>query len=212
MQNAEKVEQIARAAIRRWVRMVLHEQGWSAEEWAKRASTSATNITRILALEEFSLPNTDTLARLVRAAGSQPDLLGRPLEPHVSTVPLLAHTQVAQMLRLESTGRIAFLQRMREEFPAQQILFRPSRSGFAVEIETNSLQGRRVGKHDIAIIEPDDFGPGSSGAAVGAIVAGKISAWLFYPPLLVPASEEYDPVALKDIKMLGRIVQAIRRF
>src|SRR5262252_465092 len=87
----------ARVAIRKWVRTVLEETGWSAEEWARKATTSPTNITRILAAEQFSLPNADTLVKLAHAAGSQPDLVGRKAVPAAAkTVPLLDREQALQ--------------------------------------------------------------------------------------------------------------------
>ena len=43
-----------------------------------------------------------------------------------------------------------------------------------------------------------------------AIVAGKLSAWLWYPPLLVPSHEDEDPVAIKNATILGRVLQLQR--
>ena len=110
MRRSDGVEDGTRASIRRWIRTVLQEQGWSAEEWARRAGTSPTNITRILAVEDFSLPNADTLARLAIAAGSQPDLTSRKGKegPH-NTVPLLDRQQVLDYLNLPASQRVAYL-------------------------------------------------------------------------------------------------------
>ena len=211
MRRSDGVEDGTRASIRRWIRTVLQEQDWSAEEWARRADTSPTNITRILAVEDFSLPNADTLARLATAAGSQPDLTSRKGKegPH-NTVPLLDRQQVLDYLNLPASQRVAYLAKMREEHPSLQILFRPSVTAFATKLETNSLSGRRIMKGDIVIIEPSDFGPGNLGVVIAALVGGKISAWLWYPPMLVPASDEDDPVPVKEAKMLGRVLQLIR--
>jgi transcriptional regulator with XRE-family HTH domain len=67
-----------RQQIVEWMLAVMRERDWSAERWAALAGTSPTNITRLISGGE-SLPTTATLAKLARAAGSQPSLLGRPL-------------------------------------------------------------------------------------------------------------------------------------
>ena len=73
----DHVERQTRIAIRVWLQNVLLENEWSAEEWARRAGTSATNITRPLSPSCKILPTVITVAKLARAAGSQPDLLAR---------------------------------------------------------------------------------------------------------------------------------------
>lgn len=64
-----------RNAVRVWMRQTLKETGLSAEEWARRASTSATNITRVLSPTSKITPNLATVARLARVVGSAPSLL-----------------------------------------------------------------------------------------------------------------------------------------
>lgn len=64
-----------RNAVRVWMRQTLSERQWSAEEWARRAATSATNITRVLDPTSKIIPKFATVARLARAAGSSPDML-----------------------------------------------------------------------------------------------------------------------------------------
>ena len=66
---------MARRIVRAWMRSVLEDKGWSANEWAKAASTSSTNITRMLG-PKGNVPNVETLMKLARVAGSQPNLIG----------------------------------------------------------------------------------------------------------------------------------------
>jgi hypothetical protein len=42
-------------------------------------------------------------------------------------------------------------------------------------------------------------------------VRRRIGAWLWYPPLLVPAHESDDPVPIKDAVILGRVLQLTRQ-
>ncbi len=50
--------------IRHWMQAVLQETGWSAAEWARRANTSPSNITRLLARDDASIPRIETLLKL----------------------------------------------------------------------------------------------------------------------------------------------------
>jgi SOS-response transcriptional repressor LexA len=199
-------------SVRRWVRTVMHEQGWSAEEWARRAATTPTNITRILSTDK-SLPNADTLARLARVAGSQPDLVGTGDKgsPGRGSVPLLDRDQVMTLISKTGRERTAFLEGLRRELVNMQVLFRPSATGFAVRIETDSLRGRGLLKDDVVVVQPSDFSGEDHGTIATAVVRRRIGAWLWYPPLLVPAHESDDPVPIKDAVILGRVLQLTRQ-
>lgn len=71
----------ARNAVRVWLRQVMEEKNWSANEWGLMAKTSPTNITRMLSPTAKSVPSVDTICKLAMVAGSQPNLLpGRPAE------------------------------------------------------------------------------------------------------------------------------------
>ena len=67
------------AHIAKWMHGVMGEQGWSASEWSRQASTSPTNITRFLkAMAEGSkivhVPSSTTIAKLARVAGYGPEM------------------------------------------------------------------------------------------------------------------------------------------
>lgn len=64
----------ARNSVRVWMRQVLEEHGWSANEWALQAGTSPTNITRMLSPISKTVPSIDTISKLAMVAGSQPAL------------------------------------------------------------------------------------------------------------------------------------------
>ena len=60
--------------IRVWMRQVLDKNGWTAREWATKANTSPTNITRFLNNQHDYLPSLTTIAKLSDVAGTQPNL------------------------------------------------------------------------------------------------------------------------------------------
>ena len=213
MDHSAAIEEQIKQSVQRWVRTVMQQQSWSAEEWARQASTTATNITRILSPDNTSLPNADTLGRLARAAGSQPDLIGKPLngvQSELPSVPLLDHAQVLKLIQLTGKARAEFLQRAHKERPNMQILTRRSTTAYAFTLESDALRGRGLLKGDVLVVEPHDFSGHDVGGLAAAIVAGKLSAWLWYPPLLVPSHEAEDPVAIKNAKILGRVLQLQR--
>jgi len=205
------VQEQVQQSVRRWVRTVMHQQSWSAEEWARRAATTPTNITRILS-SDSSLPNAATLARLARVAGSQPDLIGTGHKPaNDDGVPLLDHDQVMALARLSGRERAAFVERLRGEAVNMCVLYRPSATGFAATIETDALRGRGVLKDDIMVIEPSDFTGEDGGAIIAAVVERQVGPWLWYPPVLVPAHEDFSTEPITRAKILGRVVQLIRQ-
>ena len=63
------------------------------------------------------------------------------------------------MTLISKTGRerTAFLEGLRRELVNMQVLFRPSATGFAVRIETDSLRGRGLLKDDVVVVQPSDF-------------------------------------------------------
>ena len=212
MDHSAAIEEQIKQSVQRWVRTVMQQQSWSAEEWARQASTTPTNITRILA-DNSSLPNADTLGRLARAAGSQPDLIGKPrvgVQSEFPSVPLLDHAQVLKLIQLSGKERTEFLQRAHKERPNMPILTRPSTTAYAFTLESDALRGRGLMKGDVLVVEPHDFSGHDVGGIAAAIVAGKLSAWLWFPPLLVPSHETEDPVAIKNAKILGRVLQLQR--
>ena len=66
--------EFARNAVRVWMRSVMADRNWSANEWATAAGTSPTNITRVLAPNSSIVPSIDTIGKLAQVAGSQPAL------------------------------------------------------------------------------------------------------------------------------------------
>lgn len=68
-------KRMARNFVRAWMRAVLEDKGWTANEWAVAAKTSPTNITRMIN-GDGSVPTVDTIMKLARIAGSQPNMMG----------------------------------------------------------------------------------------------------------------------------------------
>lgn len=67
-------KRMARNFVRAWMRSVLEDKGWTANEWAVAAGTSPTNITRLLS-GEGSVPTVETIMKLARIARTQPNMI-----------------------------------------------------------------------------------------------------------------------------------------
>lgn len=66
-----------------WMRAVMAATGWSAAAWAKRAGTSASNLTRMVASPDLAaVPRADTLAKLARAVPESADIASPSLVRH----------------------------------------------------------------------------------------------------------------------------------
>jgi hypothetical protein len=73
--NPKTEDKLTRNAVRVWMRKTLADTGMTAEEWARMARTSGTNITRVLDPTSSTVPNLTTIARLARVVGTQPSLV-----------------------------------------------------------------------------------------------------------------------------------------
>lgn len=96
-----------RRAIKVWMRDVMQQKGWTANEWARRAGTSATNVTRFLSPTSGIVPSAATIVKLSRAAGTQPSLgylVDRIMLAACFVVSLHAHMVTARAMG-ESDGR-----------------------------------------------------------------------------------------------------------
>ena len=72
------VDKMTHAIVAEWMRDVMATHGWTARHWAELAETSHSNIIRVMSPAKGSepvMPRLDTLGRLARIAGSQPNLL-----------------------------------------------------------------------------------------------------------------------------------------
>jgi len=101
MQESD-VEELERRAIRVWMRTVMSSQGWSANEWAVKANTSPTNITRFLNSDATYIPTSRTLGKLAFVAGSNPQLINKGQEGGLIKYPVKnADGETVDMLAVE---------------------------------------------------------------------------------------------------------------
>ena len=82
----------AHRAVVVWMKDVMRDSGWSPQEWARRAKTTPTNITRVIDPTSKIVPGLATIHKLAMVAGSQPNLVPqnpapRDPQPQVAAAP-----------------------------------------------------------------------------------------------------------------------------
>lgn len=188
-------EKITRNAVRVWMRQVMEEKNWNASEWARRAGTSPTNITRVLSPTSEIIPTSATLAKLARAAGSQPNLG--------------AYQRIAA--RFVVLRILDCLMTVDEE----QTIIAPvdlSEDAFAVRVTTDMMSGAGIMVDDIVFCEPTDRVTPTEGRIVVAHRKGIGFIGKFMPPWLVfQSTTAHAPQPLKGLEIVGVCVAATRR-
>lgn len=203
-----------RRAIRVWMREVLAMKDWSANEWAKRAGTSPTNITRVLAPTSKIIPSAATISKLARVAGSQPKL-----NPHSELqaqrawqVPLVAARVLSGFSPRQLWDYV-----MSSSAAVQSIAVDGPIDGPALvtDVPTLGMAARGIVPGDRILIEKvhaKDLRPGhvvlfyhDSRAKIGEWQGSLI---VFYPS--VAGDPEFNPIRTTDIEIYGRVRRLIR--
>lgn len=202
-----------RLRLRGWMRETLDRHGWSADEWARRAGTSSTNLTRLLnGTGHCSLPNTETLAKLAKVANSQPKLIDTDRVP-VYYLPVLDANDVETILGLGHTQQEDFLTSLKLEHTQVASVRRRSLRAFGVKIDTESMNAKGLLAGDVAIVEPADLVPPTNGALVAVLSEGLVGGYIYQPPFYLPASTlPFAPLMMDAAELIGRIMQIERLF
>ena len=203
-----------RRRVVNWMRSVMVARDWSAEEWARRAETSPTNITRLLASPKgASLPTTETLGKLAVVAGSQPAFIAYDAGPiGFWTVAVLTRKQAMQVISVGAGMQKELLRGMAEQGETVRVAYDPSDRAFAVRVELMSTDARGIFAGDLVVLEPFERASTKGPTLVAAVYADHIGVWLYEPPFLVPQSTDQGlrPVAIAAARILGRCVHLTR--
>jgi SOS-response transcriptional repressor LexA len=200
-------------ALRVWMRDVMRQKGWTAAEWARRAGTSPTNITRVLAPANVIVPKSSTLALLAEAAGSQPRLA-------YNSMPSETPAVFVQLLTLEELNSISasnlWTRQMTIKGHARAQIDRPVLGpAFVTAIEDHSMEARGLFAGDRVLVEkPTDI---KAGDIILARVRGRVTVAEYRPPLVMfrPSAMLIDhpqmqPVPQTEAEILGRVTRLIR--
>ena len=180
-----------RRAIRVWLRQTMKEKGMSANEWATKAGTSPTNITRFLNSDTKFIPSSRTISKLSKVVGTQPGLVN-PTEGE--RLPVKDQSgAVVDMIIDPKLGKVeAYKLGMWTGFGAGGIM---SYTTIIVDVDAKPTHG------DVVAFEDEE-----NGILVGQIVDKHI--------IFKPADWGFsqDPPKIADVKMIGKVVQAINSY
>ena len=203
------VDSDARQRIAAWMTEVMQSQGWTAKDWATRADTSPSNITRFMSkiTEGKHVPSPGTIEKLAQAAGSAPQLFSWSIDSDRS-VPLLSPARAldhVQALRQTRGKNVTATSKKKVSVPGDV----PDRA-FAITLSGNTMSGAGILDSDVAIIDPA-LKP-SEGSVV--VVLGKgAQAYRMTGKMLMPQSVEVvQGLQMKDVKdsLIGVAIKLIR--
>lgn len=185
--------------LRQWMREVMLEHDWNAREWADKAGTSATNITRFLKGSDH-IPSYSTLVKLATVAGTTiptPGVAQRGV-PQV-TIPLLELLQLASDSRLSTE-----IKRARRSIVAD---YHGPRA-FAVRLPNSDFAALGYVAGDILVIDPDlKPEPGKHVLATD----GKGSGPCRYEPPHIYCVVGQKKIKIEKNTVIGTVVELIRK-
>jgi transcriptional regulator with XRE-family HTH domain len=204
-----------RRSIKVWMREVLHQKGWTANEWATKAGTSATNITRFLQPESRIVPTASTLAKLVRVAGSQPRLgyiqelnPATALQIPLVTPQLLNPFSPSEFWKWLMSDAARSLATVAVEGPFDG-------PAVAVDVPDAGMVGKGILPTDRVVVEKLKTCP--PGCVIllhhdGHVRIGELHGpvVVFYPPAADGNRPEYRPLRSSDVEIYGRVARLIR--
>jgi hypothetical protein len=170
-------------SIKVWMRQVMQQTGMSANEWATKAGTSPTNITRFLNSDCKFVPSARTIAKLSSVSRSQPSF-GQ--IPTVTSVPVLnAEGVVVDMINDPKIGKVY----------GQAGIF--SWSYVVVAECKKPVDG------DVLLIKDDKHG-----LLVGEFYEGL----LLFRNSDHLVNQERRPRKIKNVEIVGKVIQSIQKY
>ena len=184
------VDELERKALKVWMRGVMANHNMSAYEWAKKANTSHTNITRFLNQDSKYIPSSRTIAKLVNVAGSSPHTV---IPTHVSSRTIEVFDTRGERLRYVNVydveGKLLAME-----------LDQPTGFGLGGINKGDTIliqEDAKIKDEDVIMYESEH------GFLIGQLVGKSI----------VHKSYDIRHVAhLADVSVVGKVVQCIKKF
>lgn len=169
----------------------MKDKGMSANEWATKAGTSPTNITRFLNSDTKYIPSSRTISKLSKVVGTQP---GYFQQTQGSTIPVKdASGAVVDMIIDPKVGKVeAYQLGAWTGYGAGGI-----RSYSTVVVATD----QKIENGDVVAVEDEEHGI-LVGQAMDKFIVFKASDWEFTK----------SPLEIKKVKLVGKVIQAITKF
>lgn len=212
-QSFTMIDDPARRAIKVWMREVMTAKGWTASQWARRAGTTPTNITRFLSPTSSIMPSSATIAKLSRVAGSQPKL--NPLQnlnvDFTWQVPCISAALLSSFKPEQLWGYIMTPAAMGQTIAVDGPIDGPA---FVADVPSLGMTGRGIQPGDRILIEQckaRDLVPGNVVLFRHEDTA-RIGEWqgqtiVFYPQMMAP---EFRPLRSSEVEIYGRVRRLIR--
>ena len=197
----------ARRAVRVWMREVLEKKDWTAADWAKRAGTSPTNITRVLSPTSRIIPSAATIGKLAAVAGSQPKLSfsNQILSTATASLPLIPANVIAGFANVQVSKWWEWLVEKERTFTRVEIDRDPQGPAFVMLVETEDLETEGILAGDKILIEKNaEMKPG---CYVAFFQDNSVGLGQWHRNVI---TRQNVPVNVTDVRVIGRITRIIR--
>lgn len=200
-----------REALIAWMHAVLEDRDWTAEEWARRAKTSGTNITRFLRGAHGFTPSLKTIMRLAAAAGSLPSL-DRVAPVQYVSLPLLSSSTLAMAARSKETMGSALMRQVRATDVMQISVPKTTKPGHFATIITKGAN-----KDELAVAQITLGEDNVDGSIVLVIDGDGDTMVATYQPnassfIVDRGNGVIQAISEADLTILGRIVSLTKTF
>lgn len=179
--------------IRVWMREVMQQTGMSANEWAVKAGTSPTNITRFLNTDSKFIPSARTIAKLAFVAKSQPSFA---TSATMSSVPVMnADGEIVDMIDDPRKGKV---------------------QAFKMGEMTGYGQGG-IASWDYIVVAPDEkLNDGDviliKDKVHGLLCCDKAGDLVVFRASNHTRFDEFKPRKIKNVDVIGKVIQSIRKY
>ena len=163
--------------------------GSCAYEWAKRAGTSSTNITRFLNQDSKYIPSSRTVAKLSQIAGTSP-----------------------HDINADTTSRTIEVLNVKGERMRYVNVHGVEGKVLAMELQQNSGYGvGHINKGDTIIIQ-EDAKPKDMDVIMFECEDGFLVGQIMGKMIVHKSVEYHEPRVLADVSVVGKVVQCIKNF
>ena len=191
----------AKQDIAGWMNQVLEENNWTPAEWARRADTSSTNITRFLTDQKF-MPSGTTIEKLSGVVQIPPPLGNQKIDK--------LQGRYVPMASVETSGKVINLNREEDHVITMVPV---GTDAMAIEVTTDRFSLGGILPGDILIFETYAVREPEQGNLIVFYNNLEVEVGRLEEPFIMPHSSNADhsPVLFKDAEVLGVGIEQIRR-
>lgn len=205
--HKDSIDEQERKNLKVWIRNVMTSQKMSAYEWATKAGTSPTNITRFINSDSKYIPSTRTVAKLAKVAGSQPHTVGqapgntRTLEVFDYEGNRMRYVNVYNVKGKVAAYELSYSEQVRNNVTGYY------QGGIAIGDTILVRPDHKYADGDALLFRNDETLPNEF-ADYPALLVGQVVG----KHIVFRTSAPMKPILLDSVEKLGKVIQCIKSF